>query len=156
MAELLAEGIGKVFPGGVHALQDVSFQVGAGQVLTLLGPSGCGKSTLLRIVAGLEDPDTGRLALDGRPLLGVAPGERHVGFVFQNYALYPHLDVRRNISLALQVRGLPGPEIEARVPRRRSSSGSPRSSTASRASSREASSSGWPSAAPWPGDRSST
>ena len=115
MAELLAEGIGKVFAGGVHALADVSFRVGAGQVLTLLGPSGCGKSTLLRIVAGLEDPDSGRLALDGRPLVGVPPGARDVGFVFQNYALYPHLDVRSNLSLALRVRGLPAAEVQSRV-----------------------------------------
>jgi ABC-type sugar transport system ATPase subunit len=93
----------------------VSFAARPGRVLTLLGPSGCGKSTLLRIVAGLEAPTEGRLTLDGRPLKGVPPGERDVGFVFQNYALYPHLTVARNLSLGLEARGRPRGEIEEAV-----------------------------------------
>jgi ABC-type sugar transport system ATPase subunit len=113
--ELRAEGIGKVFPGGGRALENVSFTAKPGRVLTLLGPSGCGKSTLLRIVAGLEAPTEGRLTLDGRPLAGVPPGERDVAFVFQNYALYPHLTVARNLSLGLEVRGLPRAEIDNAV-----------------------------------------
>jgi ABC-type sugar transport system ATPase subunit len=113
--ELEAEGIGKVFPGGARALENVSFAARPGRVLTLLGPSGCGKSTLLRIVAGLEAPTEGRLALDGRPLAGIPPGERDVGFVFQNYALYPHLTVARNLSLGLEARGRPRAEIDEAV-----------------------------------------
>ena len=113
--ELRGEGISKVYPGGTRALDGVSFSVGAGRVLTLLGPSGCGKSTLLRIVAGLEQATSGSLTLDGEPLDGVPPGRRDVGFVFQNYALYPHLPVARNLSLALEARGLSRKEIEARV-----------------------------------------
>jgi multiple sugar transport system ATP-binding protein len=113
--ELTAEGIGKVFAGGARALENVSFAARPGRVLTLLGPSGCGKSTLLRIVAGLEAPTEGRLLLDGRPLEGVPPGERDVGFVFQNYALYPHLTVARNLSLGLEARGRPRAEIEEAV-----------------------------------------
>jgi ABC-type sugar transport system ATPase subunit len=113
--ELVAEGIGKVFAGGERALDGVSFTARPGRVLTLLGPSGCGKSTLLRIVAGLEVPTAGRLTLDGQPLDGVPPGERDVGFVFQNYALYPHLSVARNLSLGLEARGLPRAQIDARI-----------------------------------------
>jgi len=112
---LRGQGIGKAYPGGVRALSDVSFEVGPGEVLTLLGPSGCGKSTLLRIVAGLEEPTEGFLSLDGVDLSGSPAGRRDVGFVFQNYALYPHLTVRGNLSLALQVKGVPAPEIATRV-----------------------------------------
>jgi multiple sugar transport system ATP-binding protein len=115
MGELRAERIGKVFPDGTRALGGVSFSARTGRVLTLLGPSGCGKSTLLRIVAGLESPTEGSLTLDGRCLDAVPPGARDVGFVFQNYALYPHLTVAGNLSLALRVRGLPRQEIETRV-----------------------------------------
>jgi multiple sugar transport system ATP-binding protein len=113
--ELVAEGLRKVFPGGGRALDGVSFTARPGRVLTLLGPSGCGKSTLLRIVAGLEVPTEGRLTLDGQPLDGVPPGKRDVGFVFQNYALYPHLTVARNLSLGLEARGLPRVEIDTRI-----------------------------------------
>jgi ABC-type sugar transport system ATPase subunit len=115
MTELRASGISMTFPGGVRALEDVSFTVAPGSVLALLGPSGCGKSTLLRIVAGLEAPTSGELTLDGRSLAGVSPGDRDVGFVFQNYALYPHLAVRRNLSLALEVRRLAAAEVDARI-----------------------------------------
>jgi multiple sugar transport system ATP-binding protein len=115
VGELRAEGIGKVFPDGTRALSDVSFVAEPGRVLGLLGPSGCGKSTLLRIVAGLEAATEGRLLLDGEGFDGRPPGERGVGFVFQNYALYPHLSVRRNLSLALEVQRLPPDEIDARV-----------------------------------------
>jgi len=112
---LSGEGISKTFPGGVRALADISFTVRSGEVLALLGPSGCGKSTLLRIVAGLERAEAGRLTLDGEPFDVLPPGRRDVGFVFQSYALYPHLTVEENLSLALRVRGLPQQEIEARV-----------------------------------------
>jgi multiple sugar transport system ATP-binding protein len=115
MGELRAEDIGKVFPDGTRALGGVSFSARTGRVLTLLGPSGCGKSTLLRIVAGLESPTEGTLTLDGRRLDHVPPGGRDVGFVFQNYALYPHLTVAGNMALALRVRGLARGEIESRV-----------------------------------------
>src|SRR5262245_20367978 len=115
MGELRGEGIGKVFPGGVRALDGVSFVVPSGQVLTLLGPSGCGKSTLLRIIAGLDRATEGRLIHDDVPFDDVPPGKRDVGFVFQNYALYPHLSVARNLSLALEVRGLSPAEVRKRV-----------------------------------------
>ncbi len=112
---LRGEGITKDFPGGARALDGVSFSVDAGRVLTLLGPSGCGKSTLLRIVAGLETATSGSLTLDGASLADVPAGRRDVGFVFQNYALYPHLSVARNLSLALETRKVPRAEISSRV-----------------------------------------
>jgi ABC-type sugar transport system ATPase subunit len=112
---LRGDGITKVFPGGTRALDGVSFSVDAGRVLTLLGPSGCGKSTLLRIVAGLETATSGSLTLDGASLADVPAGRRDVGFVFQNYALYPHLSVERNLSLALETRKVPRTEISSRV-----------------------------------------
>ena len=112
---LRGESLGKVFADGTRALDDVSFEVPPGAVLVLLGPSGCGKSTLLRIIAGLETPTAGRLTLGGRPLDGVPPGARDVGFVFQSYALYPHLTVARNLGLALEARGMAKDERDARV-----------------------------------------
>jgi ABC-type sugar transport system ATPase subunit len=112
---LRGEGITKVFPGGARALDGVTFSADAGRVLTLLGPSGCGKSTLLRIVAGLETATSGSLTLDGASLADVPAGRRDVGLVFQNYALYPHLSVERNLSLALETRKVPRAEIASRV-----------------------------------------
>ena len=113
--ELVGTGLAKVFASGARALDGVSFRAVPGRVLALLGPSGCGKTTLLRIVAGLEDATAGSLTLDGRPLDGVPPAARDVGFVFQSYALYPHLTVAKNLSLALEVRRLRRDEIARRV-----------------------------------------
>jgi multiple sugar transport system ATP-binding protein len=115
MPELCGQDITKTFPDGTRALDGVSFTARPGRVLTLLGPSGCGKSTLLRIVAGLEEPSSGTLRLDGEPLDGVPAGKRGVGFVFQNYALYPHLTVEGNLALALETRREPREEVRARV-----------------------------------------
>ena len=112
---LHARDLVKVFDDGTRALDGVSLQASAGEVLTLLGPSGCGKSTLLRIVAGLEQPSSGQLEYDGASLLDVPAGERRVGFVFQNYALYPHLSVAGNLGLAMEVRKVPREERERRV-----------------------------------------
>ncbi len=112
---LRAIGITKVFDDGTRALDDVSFDAMPGEVLTLLGPSGCGKSTLLRILAGLEHATAGRLELDGERFDERPPGARDVGFVFQNYALYPHLTVAGNLGLALEVRGVARDERERRV-----------------------------------------
>ena len=113
--ELRVQEITKEFADGTRAVDQVSFVARAGRVLTLLGPSGCGKSTLLRIVAGLEMPTSGSLALDGERLDGVPAGKRDVGFVFQNYALYPHLTVEGNLSLALESRHVARAEVRARV-----------------------------------------
>ncbi|MET3581465.1 multiple sugar transport system ATP-binding protein [Mesorhizobium robiniae] len=92
--------------GDVEVLSDISLSVRAGEFVTLLGPSGCGKSTLLRIVAGLEHPDTGSIGIDDRSIDHVAPKDRGVAFVFQNYALYPHLTAYQNIAAPLVMREL--------------------------------------------------
>ena len=115
MGRLEARALTKVFPGGTCALDAVSFTVEDGRILALLGPSGCGKSTLLRIVAGLERPTSGQLAFDGQAWDALPAGKRDVGFVFQNYALYPHMTVRRNLALALEVRRRLADEIDERV-----------------------------------------
>jgi len=113
--ELVGTKLTKIFGGGARALDGVSFRTAPGRVLALLGPSGCGKTTLLRIVAGLESATSGSLTLDGLPLDRVPPAARDVGFVFQSYALYPHLTVTRNLSLALEVRRVARDEIARRV-----------------------------------------
>src|SRR5499427_7376074 len=115
MSELRVDELTKTFPDGSRALDRVSFVARPGRGLTLLGPSGCGKSTLLRIVAGLEHATSGSCRLDGESLDGVPAGRRGVGFVFQNYALYPHLTVEGNLSLALESQHVARDEVRARV-----------------------------------------
>ena len=91
---------------GVAALDGVSFAVGEGEIVAVLGPSGCGKSTLLRVIAGLQPLDAGVVALDGADLAGVAPHRRRVGLMFQDHALFPHLDVGDNVAFGLRMAGL--------------------------------------------------
>jgi sulfate transport system ATP-binding protein len=107
-------GIGKRF-GDFVALEDVNVSIPTGQLTALLGPSGGGKSTLLRIIAGLEEADTGRIEIEGVDATHVAPQKRNVGFVFQHYAAFKHLSVRRNVAFGLEIRRRPKAEIKARV-----------------------------------------
>ena len=111
---LRLEGLEKTFDG-TKILKGISLDVQAGEFVTLLGPSGCGKTTTLRIIAGLLSPDAGRVMLDGRDITGLAPEKRDVNTVFQNYALFPHMNVERNISYGLRVRGVKRPEWQKRV-----------------------------------------
>jgi putrescine transport system ATP-binding protein len=108
------ESITKRF-SGVSAVESLSLDIFPGEFFALLGPSGCGKTTLLRLLAGLEMPDQGRVLLDGLDLACVPPHRRAVNMMFQNYALFPHLDVERNVAFGLRQDGLPKPEIAARV-----------------------------------------
>ena len=107
--------------GDVVAVDDVSFYVEQGEILSLLGPSGCGKTTVLRSIAGLEDIDDGEILLDGKVITSpskgvfVSPERRLLGLVFQSYALWPHMRVRDNIAYGLQVRKFPKKEIDKRV-----------------------------------------
>lgn len=114
MAELRLAGVTMGY-GGAPAVQDVSFDVRDGEVLSLLGPSGCGKTTLLRLVAGLERPDRGDLFIDGRRVNDVEPGSRDVAMVFQSYALYPHLTVFENIATPLRIRRVPRADVRRKV-----------------------------------------
>jgi sulfate transport system ATP-binding protein len=101
--------------GNFQALDDVSLGVDGGSLTALLGPSGSGKSTLLRIIAGLEQPDSGEIRLEGEDATVVAPQKRGVGFVFQHYAAFKHMTVRDNVAFGLKIRKQPKPDIRARV-----------------------------------------
>ncbi|AYY15545.1 ABC transporter ATP-binding protein [Actinobacteria bacterium YIM 96077] len=115
MADVTLEGVTKVFDGGTTALDNVSLDVADGEFMVLLGPSGCGKSTLLRIVAGLDDPTRGTVYLDGEPTDGLAPRDRGIAMVFQDYALYPHMNVGDNIGFPLKMAGIEPEERERRT-----------------------------------------
>ena len=101
--------------GDTGVLHGVSLSVQHGEFVTLLGPSGCGKTTTLRIIAGLETPDAGRVVLRGKDVTAAPPEKRDVNTVFQNYALFPHMNVEKNISYGLRVRGVKKPEWQRRV-----------------------------------------
>src|SRR3712207_5772819 len=101
--------------GDFTALDDVSIDVPDGSLTALLGPSGGGKSTLLRVIAGLEEPDSGEVLLAGEPVTGRPPQERGVGFVFQHYAAFKHMTVRDNVAFGLTVRKRPKAEVRERV-----------------------------------------
>ncbi|MGH2895375.1 MAG: ABC transporter ATP-binding protein [Solirubrobacteraceae bacterium] len=107
MATLALEQVTKVFENGVVAVKSVDLSINDGEFVVLVGPSGCGKTTVLRMVAGLEDVTSGIIRLNGEPANDVSPGRRDVAMVFQNYALYPHLDVHHNIAFSLAVRKVP-------------------------------------------------
>ncbi len=111
---LEVSGVSKVYPG-LPVLKEISFRAAQGEIVCLLGPSGCGKTTLLRIVAGLESPDTGRVCFDGQDLAGLPVHRRNFGFMFQDYALFPHRDVAANIVFGLRMQALPSAEAAARV-----------------------------------------
>jgi sulfate transport system ATP-binding protein len=101
--------------GDFRALDDVSVEVPDGSLTALLGPSGSGKSTLLRAIAGLEDPDTGEVLIDGHLANALPPRQRNVGFVFQHYAAFKHMTVRDNVGFGLRIRKVPKAQIRARV-----------------------------------------
>jgi multiple sugar transport system ATP-binding protein len=114
MADVTITNVHKFFEG-VHAVNDVSLQIHDREFLVLLGPSGCGKTTLLRMIAGLEAPTAGEIRIGGRLVNFVPPKDRDVSMVFQNYALYPHMDVTDNITLGLRLRHTPKQEIGRRL-----------------------------------------
>ncbi len=115
MASLELLSVNKSYGGGSHVIQDVSLQLAQGEFCVFVGPSGCGKSTLLRMLAGLEDITSGELRIDGRRMNHVAPAQRGVAMVFQNYALFPHLTVYDNIGFGLSVTGTPKATLDRKV-----------------------------------------
>ena len=115
MAELALEHVGKVYRNGYEAIHDFSLEIKEGEFLILVGPSGCGKSTLLRMIAGLEDISSGELWVDGEIENYKEPRERNLAMVFQNYALYPHMTVEKNISYGLKNMKVPAKEIKKKV-----------------------------------------
>ena len=115
MSRILLEGVTKVFSGDVTACDDVDLTIDSGEFMVLVGPSGCGKSTLLRMIAGLEEVTVGRIVIGDLDVTDLAPRTRDIAMVFQNYALYPHMSVRKNLGYGLKVRRTPAAEIDRRV-----------------------------------------
>ncbi|MBZ9995401.1 MULTISPECIES: ABC transporter ATP-binding protein [unclassified Mesorhizobium] len=107
--------VSKVFPGGIVGLDAVDLDIVGGEFLTLLGPSGCGKTTSLRVIAGFESPSSGEVLLDGRDITALRPFDRPVNTVFQDYALFPHMNVAENVGFGLSLRKLTGGEQARRV-----------------------------------------
>ena len=115
MAGIALHSVTKQYPNGFVAIHSLDLEVNNGEFLILVGPSGCGKSTLLRMIAGLEEITDGEVAIGGRIVNEDDPKDRDIAMVFQNYALYPHMSVRKNISYALRLAKVPKKEIETRV-----------------------------------------
>ena len=114
MAQLVVENISKKF-GLVEAVKDLSFNVEDKEFVVLIGPSGCGKSTTLNLIAGLEELTSGNLYIGGKRVNDLHPKDRDIAMVFQNYALYPHMNVYRNMAFGLNMRGYGKPEIDKRI-----------------------------------------
>ena len=115
MGAIDIKSAGKIYPNGTRALEDVSITINDGEFVVLVGPSGCGKTTLLRMVAGLEDITEGEISIGDKTVNAVAPKDRDIAMVFQNYALYPHMSVFDNMAFSLKLRKLPKDEIDKKV-----------------------------------------
>ena len=115
MAQVRLSNVDKTYPGGTRAVRGCSLEISDGEFLVLVGPSGCGKSTLLRMVAGLEEITEGTIEIGDRVVNDVAPKDRDIAMVFQNYALYPHKTARANLEFALKLRRIPKEERQRRV-----------------------------------------
>jgi multiple sugar transport system ATP-binding protein len=115
MAEIVITGLSKIYDNGTAAVKDFNLKVADGEFLVLVGPSGCGKSTVLRCVAGLEQPTSGTIAINGQVINDLPPQNRDLAMVFQTYALYPHLTIFENLAFGLKMRRRPQAEIEREV-----------------------------------------
>jgi multiple sugar transport system ATP-binding protein len=115
VAEIALESLSKVYPDGTKAVTDLSLDVESGEFVVFVGPSGCGKTTALRMIAGLESITSGQVTIDGHVVNDVPAKDRDIAMVFQNYALYPHMNASKNMGFALRMRGIPKGEIDLRV-----------------------------------------
>ena len=115
MGSISINNVGKIYPNGTRALEDVNIEINDGEFVVLVGPSGCGKTTLLRMVAGLEDITEGEISIENKVVNEIAPKDRDIAMVFQNYALYPHMSVYDNMAFSLKLRKLPKDEIDQKV-----------------------------------------
>ena len=115
MAKLRLNNIEKTYPNGFKAIHGVDVEIADGEFIVLVGPSGCGKSTLMRMIAGLENVTEGTISIGEREVNKLEPADRDIAMVFQNYALYPHMNVFDNMAYGLKIRGLPKNEIQQRV-----------------------------------------
>lgn len=115
MSGIVLENLCKTYPGGVQAVKDFSLEIKDKEFIVLVGPSGCGKSTVLRMIAGLEEITAGDLYIDEELVNNLSPKDRDIAMVFQNYALYPHMTVYKNLAFALSLRKVPKDEIDSMV-----------------------------------------
>src|SRR5688500_1797725 len=115
MAEVRLENLYKIYPGNVKAVDNVNLDIKDKEFMVLVGPSGCGKSTTLRMVAGLEEISEGNIYIGDVLVNDIPPKDRDIAMVFQNYALYPHMDVYNNMAFGLKLRKFPRTEIDRRV-----------------------------------------
>jgi len=115
MAQVLLDKVSKIYPGGVKAVDAIDLAIKDQEFVVLVGPSGCGKSTTLRMVAGLEEISDGTIRIGSRVVNDVPPKDRDIAMVFQNYALYPHMTVYKNMAFGLKLRGMPKKQIDERV-----------------------------------------
>ena len=115
MSTLTIKNVEKTYPNGYKALKQVNVNIESGEFVVFVGPSGCGKSTLLRVIAGLEMPTSGEIILEGKCINNLVPADRDIAMVFQNYALYPHMKVFKNLAYGLINRKYPKAEIDRRV-----------------------------------------
>jgi len=115
MAEVIIKDANKIYDNKAHVLKDINLEISDKEFLVLVGPSGCGKSTLLRMVAGLEEITSGEIYIDGKVVNDLPPKDRDIAMVFQNYALYPHMNVFDNMAFGLKIRKFPKEEIDNRV-----------------------------------------
>jgi multiple sugar transport system ATP-binding protein len=115
MAQIVLDKVDKTYPGGMKAVDGLSLEIADGEFVVLVGPSGCGKTTVLRMIAGLEDVTGGTIRIGDRVMNKLAPKDRDIAMVFQNYALYPNMTVRQNLAFGLRMRKTPKQEIARRV-----------------------------------------
>ena len=115
MSRISLKNLTKIYPGDVLAVNDFSLEIRDKEFIVLVGPSGCGKSTVLRMIAGLEEITSGELYIDDKLVNNVLPKDRDIAMVFQNYALYPHMTVYKNLAFALSLRKVPKNEIDNKV-----------------------------------------
>src|SRR5690606_181470 len=115
MAKIVLDRVDKVYSGGVKAVDGLDLEIHDGEFMVLVGPSGCGKSTALRMIAGLEEITAGKISIGDRVVNDLAPKDRDIAMVFQNYALYPHMTVEQNLAFGLKLRGTPKSEIKQKV-----------------------------------------
>ena len=115
MAKIILDHVDKAYTNDVKAVNDLSLEIEDGELMVLVGPSGCGKSTALRMIAGLEDITAGEISIGDRVVNDLAPKDRDIAMVFQNYALYPHMTVADNMGFALKIAGVPKAEIRTKV-----------------------------------------
>jgi len=115
MTTVTISGLTKRYGGAAAAVDDLSIEIGEGELVSLLGPSGCGKTTTLRSIAGFVEPDAGQILFDGVDITALPPERRNIGMVFQNYALFPHMTVRENLRFGLEMRRVPRNEMTDRI-----------------------------------------